>query len=132
MHKLRLNHRAAAVLAAVVLAGSGALAATPAAADGPAGTAPATAAPATPATVPAALPKGRVVSRIALHIRERATSDSRSLGTLQPGATVPLLCKVHGQNVDGNDLWYRLGDGWSGYVAARYVQNLGPVPFCLR
>ncbi|AXG82147.1 SH3 domain-containing protein [Streptomyces paludis] len=140
MDKLRIDHRAAAVLAAVVLAGSGALAATPAAADGPSGTGPAAASPVTAApaagppaavaAVPAALPKGKVVSRLPLHIREHATSDSRSLGTLQPGAIVPLRCKVHGQNVDGNDLWYRLGDGWSGYVAARYVQNQAPVSFC--
>ncbi|RDG35520.1 SH3 domain-containing protein, partial [Streptomyces corynorhini] len=74
--------------------------------------------------------KGKVVSRLPLHIRERATADSRSLGVLQPGAVVSLSCKVHGQNVGGNDLWYRLGDGRGGYVAARYVQNLAPVAYC--
>ncbi|MEV7422447.1 MULTISPECIES: SH3 domain-containing protein [unclassified Streptomyces] len=127
MHKLRINHRVTAVLAAALIAGSGALAATPALADGTPDTATGLV-----AAAPAALPKGKVVSRLPLHIRERATSGSPSLGVLQPGAVVPLSCKVRGENVDGNDLWYRLGDGWTGYVAARYVQNLAPVDFCRR
>lgn len=38
--------------------------------------------------------------------------------------------KVVGQNVDGNNLWCLLGNGRPGYVAARYVQNLGAVPSC--
>ncbi|MFJ1648105.1 SH3 domain-containing protein [Streptomyces sp. NPDC088258] len=127
MHKIRVNHRVTTVLAAALIAASGALAATPAVADGAPGTAAGSV-----SAVPAALPKGKVVSRLPLHIRERATTDSPSLGVLQPGAVVPLSCKVHGQNVDGNDLWYRLGDGWTGYVAARYVQNLAHVDFCRR
>ncbi|WP_051951791.1 SH3 domain-containing protein [Actinacidiphila yeochonensis] len=71
-----------------------------------------------------------MVSRLPLTVREYASSDSRALGTLQPGAVVALTCKVVGEKVDGNDRWYRLGAGKKGYVAARYVDNLSAVPWC--
>ncbi|MEV7084805.1 SH3 domain-containing protein [Streptomyces sp. NPDC093085] len=87
-------------------------------------------APAAPQAAPAAEPTGRVVSRLPLAVRQRPTAHSTYLGSVQPGAIIPLSCKVVGEDVDGNSLWYRLGDGRPGYVAARYVHNLAPVPYC--
>ncbi|BBA95858.1 hypothetical protein RVR_887 [Actinacidiphila reveromycinica] len=81
-------------------------------------------------TFAAAEPQGRVVSRLPLTVREKATSASGSLGSLRSGAVVALHCKAVGQSVDGNTLWYLLGDGRPGYVAARHVQNLSAVPSC--
>ncbi|MFI1093595.1 hypothetical protein [Streptomyces sp. NPDC020917] len=72
---------------------------------------------------------GKVVSSVALRIRSRAATDSTAPGSYAPGAVVKLACKVHGQNVGGNDLWYNLYDR-PGWLAARYVRNLGAVPFC--
>ena len=51
---------------------------------------------------------------------------------IKPGTIIPLYCKVRGQNVDGNNVWYLLGGSRPGYVAARYVKNLSPVPYCQR
>jgi hypothetical protein len=143
MYSSLARHRVAAAVAGLLIAGSGALAATPALAAAPApgaGAGSAAAAPAggsstaTPAAgqsaQAAAEPKGKVVSRLPLSIRAQATSNSKYLGSLQPGAVVALHCKVTGQNVDGNNRWYRLGAGRTGYVAARYVQNLATVPWC--
>jgi hypothetical protein len=75
-------------------------------------------------------PKGKVVSRLPLSIREKPTTGSGYLGAFPSGAVIPLHCKVHGQNVDGNDLWYLLGGSKPGWVAARYVKNLSPVSYC--
>lgn len=154
MYSAHARHRVTTAIAGLLIAGSGLLAATSAyaAADprpgsgGDTGTAAAPARPAqgsTPAggtsTAPAAAdqpaqaaaePTGRVVSRLSLSIREQPTSNSRYLGAVQPGAVIALHCKVVGQNVGGNNLWYLLGNGRPGYVAARYVQNLGAVPAC--
>ncbi|MGA5130004.1 SH3 domain-containing protein [Streptomyces olivoreticuli] len=123
--------RTAAAGAAILLAGSGALlAAAPAGAHSAqpirvdASAAPA----AEPAATPAA-PKGKVVSRLPLSIREQPKSASTFLGALKPGSVVELSCKKHGQKVDGNDLWYLLAVK-PGYVSARYVENLSPVPLC--
>ncbi|SEN76067.1 SH3 domain-containing protein [Actinacidiphila rubida] len=73
--------------------------------------------------------RGKVVSSVALRIRSRATTNSTALGSYAPGTIVKISCKAHGQNVAGNDLWYKLYDR-TGYAAARYVQNEGAVPFC--
>lgn len=132
MYTSRIKRRATVALAVLVIAGSGILAANSAVAAGAsatvAGTGTVARAPQPEDTV--ALPKGKVVSRTALHIRERPTSNSPSLGLLPPGTIVTLRCKVVGQNVEGNDLWYRLGGGRTGYVAARFVENLSPVSYC--
>lgn len=72
---------------------------------------------------------GKVVSSVALRIRAKATSDSTNLGSYAPGTIIHLKCKVNGQTVDGNPRWYKLSDR-TGWVAARYVQNLGTVPWC--
>jgi uncharacterized protein YraI len=117
--------------AVLAVAGSGALlAAVPAGAATPAAT-PA-AAHSAPAATPkaAAQPKGKVVSKVALSVRSGASTSTKRLGTVAPGAVIALQCKVVGQNVDGNRLWYRLGAGKAGYVSARYVQNLSTVQYC--
>jgi hypothetical protein len=152
MYSAHAKHRVTTALAGLLIAGSGLLAATSAsAADPQPGTRPATtAAPApakgttsangttgptagVPATAPAQVagePKGRVVSRLPLSIRARATTQSGYLGSFPSGAVIYLHCKVTGQNVAGNNRWYLLGNGHPGYVAARYVQNLSTVPWC--
>lgn len=88
----------------------------------------ATGATMTPALI-AAEPRGRVTSRLTLSVRELSTSNSRLLGSLSSGSVASLRCKVVGQNVEGNKLWYRLASR-SGYVSARYVDNLSPVAYC--
>jgi hypothetical protein len=138
MYSAHARYRVTTGIAGLLIAGSGLLAATSAYAAAqprpavPADSAASAAAPASAGqqTQATAEPRGRVVSRLPLTIREKATSASRSLGTFQPGTVIWLHCKVVGQNVDGNKLWYRLGNGRPGYVAARYVQNLSAVPYC--
>ncbi|MEV8394475.1 MULTISPECIES: SH3 domain-containing protein [unclassified Streptomyces] len=138
MNRPRSWRRVASGLAALVIVGSGPLAATPAgAADVTSSPAAASLVagdplPTRPARTPAGEPRGKVVSRITLSIREEPTSHSAYLGGLRPGTVIPLFCKVRGENVDGNNLWYLLGDARPGYVAARYVENQSPVPYCRR
>ncbi|MEV6318943.1 SH3 domain-containing protein [Streptomyces sp. NPDC051776] len=81
-------------------------------------------APGTPAR-----PYGRVVSPVGINLRERPTTNSPVRGTLAYGDEVGLDCKVRGQSINGNDLWYKLRDR-TVWAAARYVQNFGDVPFC--
>ncbi|MFB6978804.1 SH3 domain-containing protein [Streptomyces scopuliridis] len=137
MYRLRTGRRVASALAVLVIACSATLTAAPAGATQAAGSPAASSAagdlPATrSAKAPLGAPKGKVVSRTTLSIREEPTSRSAYLGGLRPGTVIPLFCKVRGENVDGNDLWYLLGDARPGYVAARYVENQSPVPYCRR
>ncbi|MEE4544796.1 SH3 domain-containing protein [Streptomyces sp. V4-01] len=72
---------------------------------------------------------GRVVSNLPLTIRSLATTNSTALGSYAPGTIVHIACKKNGQTVDGNPRWYKLSDR-TGWLAARYVVNLGTVPWC--
>ncbi|GAA2084855.1 hypothetical protein GCM10009801_46260 [Streptomyces albiaxialis] len=109
--------RAAALVAAGLLAGSGVAAAAPAAHS--ADTAPA-AAPAKPYGV---------VTASSLNIRQYPSTDSSAKGVLKKGAQVGLDCKVHAQYVSGNTYWYKLR-GIERWVSARWVDNIGSVPLC--
>ncbi|MGW7057735.1 SH3 domain-containing protein [Streptomyces sp. NPDC054904] len=75
-------------------------------------------------------PKARIVSPgKGLGIRSGPGTRYAEKGKVLTGAVVALQCKVNGQNVDGNSIWYKLADG-TGWIAARYAQNLNKVPFC--
>jgi len=72
---------------------------------------------------------GKVVSRIGQNVREKPTTYSKILGSYKSGATVKIACKVNGQVVDGNKIWYRLANR-TGWMSARYVKNAAPVAYC--
>ena len=80
-----------------------------------------------PASVRSAPYIGEVVARLPLNIRASATTNSAVLGSYDPGTIIHIKCKVNGQNVDGNPRWYKLYYR-SGWVAARYVENIGAAP----
>ncbi|MDK1475424.1 SH3 domain-containing protein [Streptomyces sp. 549] len=72
---------------------------------------------------------GKVVARSGVKIRAKATTASYALGGFNHGAHVKLACKVKGQWVHGNQIWYKLADR-KGWVTARYVKNLKHVNYC--
>ncbi len=109
------------------------------AAGAPAASAPAASAPAatettpvaaTPATADAAAAKfsGRVIARIGLKARQEPRLGSPVVALLQYQQVIGIDCKVNGDDVGGNKLWYRLAGYKSAYAAARYVTNIGAVP----
>ncbi|MFD9633460.1 SH3 domain-containing protein [Streptomyces violascens] len=83
-----------------------------------------------PAAAPAAQPMSKVVANGGVWIRQEASTNSKRIGLLPKGMAAAPECKKIGQSVDGNRLWYKLGAGKQGWVSARYVQNLGRVPYC--
>jgi hypothetical protein len=90
--------------------------------------------PSSSASVPAAFAAahgvgGKVTARHGQFVREHATSSSRKLGSYRDGAIVRIACKVRGQNIHGNNIWYKLWDR-SGWLSAKYVQNFGYVNWC--
>jgi hypothetical protein len=73
---------------------------------------------------------GRVATATLVR-REAPTTRANAHGALSRGAEVRIICKLQGQAVDGNRLWYNLPQGL--WVAARYVANIGsPPPYCTR
>ncbi|WP_277752163.1 SH3 domain-containing protein [Streptomyces sp. C] len=53
----------------------------------------------------------------------------RKTGKIAANTVVALQCKVNGQTVGDNSIWYKLADG-RGWIAARYALNLNKVPYC--
>lgn len=65
----------------------------------------------------------------ALNYRAGPTTDALLYGTFEAGTEVRPLCKVPGEVIDGNPLWYRLPEGR--WASARYIENIGePPPLC--
>ncbi|MFB6619902.1 SH3 domain-containing protein [Streptomyces sp. NPDC056367] len=79
---------------------------------------------------PSHKPQARIVKPgHSLGVRSGPGTQYAKTGKVDNGAVVYLQCKVNGQKVDGNSVWYKLADG-SGWIAARYAQNLNKVPYC--
>lgn len=74
--------------------------------------------------------QGQVIARTGLNIRSRPTTSSTDVGTIKYGTVIRISCKVKGQTIDGNPLWYKLADArfHAGWVTARYVDNIGRAP----
>lgn len=71
---------------------------------------------------------GKVISNGSLTVRYGPTSASAKEGSIPSGKIIPLGCKVRGQSVDGNNIWYSLPPTINEWVSARYVQNIGGTP----
>jgi uncharacterized protein YraI len=72
--------------------------------------------------------EGRVTAKANLSVRFGPTTASRAVGSVRPGQVIPLVCKVRGTSVGGNDLWYALPPTLNEWVSARYVANVGSAP----
>lgn len=72
---------------------------------------------------------GKVIARSGVNIRSHPTTHSSILGGYPHGAIIKIKCKVIGENVQGNNRWYKLAyqPGW---VSARWVKNLEHIPWC--
>jgi hypothetical protein len=93
---------------------------------------PAAAVTASSGIVPSAAPwsgDGRVVAHLPLRIRYGPATTDWIEGRFIPGTHLRVSCKVRGQYIRGNGLWYLLGDS-RGYVSARYVRNYHHIPWC--
>ncbi|MER5884127.1 hypothetical protein ABT160_09880 [Streptomyces sp. NPDC001941] len=76
---------------------------------------------------------GVAIAADGLKVRRAPTSHAPSLGTLPAGRKVHLRCRVNGQPVDRNPVWFEVADGpfAHGFVSARYIGLLyktQPVP----
>ncbi|MEO3763966.1 SH3 domain-containing protein [Streptomyces sp. B8F3] len=124
--------KAAATLVATAALTLGALATTPSLAAADSEGQKAEAAPV--AEVQHAPYRGKVLGNSVVYKRAKPTTRSEILGHARSGSIVHIECKVIGQNVGGNDIWYRvpLNSSRHGYMSARYVLNLDQIPFCRR
>ncbi|MDW4904635.1 SH3 domain-containing protein, partial [Streptomyces sp. ADMS] len=75
--------------------------------------------------------QGIVTANGGLRLRSAPNRGSAIIRVVPKGTIVNIFCKVGGENVDGNSLWYLLTDGTWAWGAARYIDNIGAAPrFC--
>ncbi|WP_242902281.1 hypothetical protein [Actinomadura terrae] len=122
---MKQQHKVAAIVLAGVVGAGGAVV-SPALADpGHRAKAPAPAAPA--AAVHA---KGKVTAH-RLAVRPRPNTHNKPLYWLKRGQVVGIRCFVRGQDIKGNDKWYRLRTERREYSSARYIKIIqGTVKHC--
>ncbi|MFF9204657.1 SH3 domain-containing protein, partial [Streptomyces sp. NPDC014986] len=69
-----------------------------------------------------------VVTAPSLALRSAPTRGSQVIRYAHKGEVVSIFCKVPGDKVDGNPLWYLLTDGTWAWGPARHIDNIGPAP----
>ncbi len=69
---------------------------------------------------------GQNTEAIALNLRAGPTTQDKVVGALAANGRVDLICKVRGETIRGNNLWYQTSD--RKWVTARYVDNVGNAP----
>ena len=72
--------------------------------------------------------KGRVVARNSVVIRSGPSTRFQKVGQLNNGRVVRIVCKVRGQRIRGNAIWYKLDTRQREWVSASYVKNVGRIP----
>ncbi|MEV5332270.1 SH3 domain-containing protein [Streptomyces werraensis] len=69
-----------------------------------------------------------VVTAQKLALRSAPQRGSQVIRYAHKGDVVSIFCKVPGDKVDGNPLWYLLTDGTWAWGPARYIDTIGPAP----
>ncbi|MFE9770926.1 SH3 domain-containing protein [Streptomyces sp. NPDC005931] len=69
-----------------------------------------------------------VVTADRLALRSAPNRGSQVIRYAHKGDVVSIFCKVPGDDVHGNPLWYLLTDGTWAWGPARHIDNIGPAP----
>ncbi|WP_107288228.1 hypothetical protein [Streptomyces sp. NBRC 110611] len=72
--------------------------------------------------------EGRVVARSGLVVRTGPSYQYRALGSKQYGTVVGIVCRVKGQRVEGNPVWYKLSDASYAWSSERHIVQDGKRP----
>lgn len=71
--------------------------------------------------------KGRVTAR-KLALRTAPNRGAHIIRYAHQGEVVSIFCKVPGDKVNGNPLWYLLTNGTWAWGPAGHIDNIGPAP----
>ncbi|MEU4108593.1 SH3 domain-containing protein [Streptomyces sp. NPDC048208] len=71
---------------------------------------------------------GVVTAKGGIWLHDRPDRGTRRVRFAEQGEHVSIYCKVNGDRVSGNPLWYLLTDGTWAWASARYIGNVGPAP----
>ncbi|MFI9259902.1 hypothetical protein ACIGT4_19710 [Streptomyces sioyaensis] len=72
--------------------------------------------------------EGRVVAKRGVVLRTGPSYDYRAVGSKRYGTVVAIACRLNGQEVEGNPVWYRLSDASYAWSSARHIVHDGEDP----
>ncbi|MFE1175626.1 hypothetical protein [Streptomyces sp. NPDC058773] len=72
--------------------------------------------------------EGRVVAKEGLVLRTGPSTEFRAIGLKEYGAVVGITCRLNGQSVEGNPVWFRLSDASYVWSSTRDIVNDGEDP----
>lgn len=72
--------------------------------------------------------EGRVVAKEGLVLRTGPSTEYSAIGMKEYGTVVGITCRVNGQRVEGNPVWFRLSDASYVWSSTRDIVNDGEDP----
>ncbi|MEV5125186.1 hypothetical protein AB0K49_20730 [Streptomyces decoyicus] len=72
--------------------------------------------------------EGRVVAEEGLVLRAGPSTHYRAIGSEEYGTVVGIVCRVNGESIEGNPVWYKLGDASYAWSSTRDIVNHGEEP----
>ncbi|MFG2831166.1 hypothetical protein ACGFWI_27435 [Streptomyces sp. NPDC048434] len=72
--------------------------------------------------------EGHVVAEEGLVLRIGPNTQYRVVGSKEYGTVVGIVCRLKGENIEGNPVWYKLGDASYAWSSARDIVNDGEDP----
>ncbi|MGW1374301.1 SH3 domain-containing protein [Streptomyces sp. NPDC002446] len=72
--------------------------------------------------------EGHVVAKEGLVVRTGPSKHYRVVGSKQYGTVVGIVCRVNGQRVEGNPVWYKLSDSSYAWSSERHIVHDGEEP----
>ncbi|MGW7021371.1 hypothetical protein OG754_13515 [Streptomyces decoyicus] len=72
--------------------------------------------------------EARVVAEEGLVLRAGPSTQYRAIGSEEYGTVVGIVCRVKGESIEGNPVWYKLGDASYVWSSARDIVNDGEEP----
>ncbi|MGW3010204.1 hypothetical protein ACWC9R_15410 [Streptomyces sp. NPDC001219] len=72
--------------------------------------------------------EGRVVAKEGLVLRTGPSTDFSAIGLKEYGDVVGITCRLKGQRVEGNPVWYKLSDASYVWSSKRDIVNDGDAP----
>ncbi|KOG39354.1 hypothetical protein [Streptomyces decoyicus] len=72
--------------------------------------------------------EGRVVAEEGLVLRAGPSTHYRAIGSEEYGTVVGIVCRVKGESIEGNPVWYKLGDASYVWSSTRDIVNDGEEP----
>ncbi|MFI0903634.1 hypothetical protein ACH4TE_08790 [Streptomyces sioyaensis] len=72
--------------------------------------------------------EGRVVAKRGVVLRTGPSNDYRAVGSKRYGTVVAIACRLNGQEIEGNPVWYKLDDASYAWSSVRHIVHDGADP----